>query len=141
MSGNYEDEPPHLFATASDGEALVKTQCQELRRDAAVLFILPVACVCSPTTFQSPLDVPLHRCIGTRYSLPCQPILDWAWQTHVAVHTSFGWCTLWRFQCAFYGKYTQMLTNSRLTLQILSLIEIKVVPLQQKAAKLLMLGN
>ena len=64
-SGNNEDEPPHLFATASDGEAFVKTQCQELRRDAAVLFILPVACVCSPTTFQSPLDVPTHRCKGT----------------------------------------------------------------------------
>ena len=60
MSDNYEDEPPHLFATASDGEAFVKTQCQELRRDAAVLFILPVACVCSPKDFQYLPDVPLH---------------------------------------------------------------------------------
>ena len=37
MSGNNEDVPPHLFATASDGEAFVKMQCQELRRDAAVI--------------------------------------------------------------------------------------------------------
>ena len=66
MSGNNEDEPPHLFATASDGEALVKMQCQELRRDAAVLFILLVACVCSPKVFQYLPDAPLRRYKGIR---------------------------------------------------------------------------
>ena len=60
-SGNNEDVPPHLFATASVGETFEKKQCQELRRDAAVLFILPVACVCSPKAAEYLSDVPLHR--------------------------------------------------------------------------------
>jgi len=59
MSGNYEDEPPHLFATASDGEAFVKTQCQELRRDAAVLLFCQ--------SLASVLSKPLYLCLMLRF--------------------------------------------------------------------------